>query len=392
MNSTSTKTPTDELQEILPKVGDGKRIIFWKDRWCSNNCLKDEFSTLYRLVMEKEAAMLNWWEVQGALPGSVEAILHWWEGVKLGKKEKLLWKVIPSAVFLSLWKLQNECIFQNSLCSSVGKSLPQLAWHKEVFGSVNVKLKEAEEELHFLDLAAESRDLDEAERARSRIVRDQQSRNAISSISVRATVLEDPTQIRKEVIDHFRKLEADFSEEEIRAAVKDCVGNKALGPDSFNLAYFQKFWLLIKADLLKFFKEFHRHERLVLGLNSSFISLIPKVENPVGHGDYRPISLMGSIYKVLTKVLSSKLKKVLPHIISDTQSAFIGGRNILDGVLIANEAVDGWRKTKKRGLIIKLDFEKTFDSVNWCFLSSMLFSFGFGTKWIRWIKECVTTV
>ncbi|CAL5340992.1 unnamed protein product [Camellia sinensis] len=244
-------------------VGDGKRILFWKDRWCSNSCLKDEFPTLYRLVMEKDvtlrimhdrkvavgdwsllfrrrlydweerevsrlkellisasncsdnlvdkpvwlaegsgmfsvssvyrsevvslgpilitsklvwnhlappkiqffswlawknrvktadflqkigvlqasspalcafcktkaesichvllhchfswrvwSAILNWWEVQGALPGSVEAVLHWWEGVKLSKKEKLLWKVIPPAVFWSLWKLRNECIFQ----------------------------------------------------------------------------------------------------------------------------------------------------------------------------------------------------------------------------------------------------------------------------------------
>lgn len=173
--------------------------------------------------------------------------------------------------------------------------------------------------------------------------------------------------------------------------MKDCDGNKAPRPDGFNLAYFQKNWKLMRVDLLKSFKEFHRHGRLVTGLNSSFISLIPKVENPVGLGDYRPISLVGSVYKVLAKVLSSRLKGVLPHIISDTQSAFTGGRNILDGVLIANEVVDGWRKTKRRGVIIKLDFEKAFDSVNWRFLSSMLLNFGFGVKWISWLKECVTT-
>ena len=100
---------------------------------------------------------------------------------------------------------------------------------------------------------------------------------------------------------------------------------------------------------------------------------------------------MGAVYKILAKVLSSRLKRVLPQIIRDTQSAFTGGRNILDGVLIANEVVDGWRKTKKRGLIIKIDFENAFDSVKWCFLSSMLFYFGLGAKWISWVKECVTT-
>lgn len=164
--------------------------------------------------------------------------------------------------------------------------------------------------------------------------------------------------------------------------MKDCDGNKTPGPDGFNLAYFQKFWKILKSDLLQFFKDFHRNGKLVLGLNSSFISLIPKVENPVGLGDYRPISLVGLVYKVLAKVLSSRLKGVFSHIISDAQSAFIGGRNILDGVLIANEIVDGWRKTKRRGVIIKLDFEKAFDSVNWCYLSSMLLNFGFGAKWI----------
>lgn len=72
------------------------------------------------------------------------------------------------------------------------------------------------------------------------------------------------------------------------------------------------------------------------GLNSSFISLIPKRLNPVMIENYRPISLIGSIYKVLAKVLSKRLARVLDAIISHKQSAFIGERNILDGVLIFN--------------------------------------------------------
>ncbi|XP_028118943.1 uncharacterized protein LOC114316485 [Camellia sinensis] len=67
------------------------------------------------------------------------------------------------------------------------------------------------------------------------------------------------------------------------------------------------------------------------------------------------------------------------------------GRNILDGVLIANEVVEGWKKTKKKGVLIKLDFEKAYDSINWGFLFDMFSKFGFGAKWINWMKECVTT-
>lgn len=96
------------------------------------------------------------------------------------------------------------------------------------------------------------------------------------------------------------------------------------------------------------------------------------------------------MYKILTKVLAKRMKSVLTEVISDTQSAFLGGRNILDRVLIANEIVDGWRKSKKKGLLFKFYFENTYDSINWEFLFSMLLNFGFGAKWISWMKECVT--
>lgn len=71
---------------------------------------------------------------------------------------------------------------------------------------------------------------------------------------------------------------------------------------------------------------------------------------------------------------------MMPMIISESQSAFIGGRNILDGVLIANEIVDGWKKNKIKGIVLKLDFKKAYDSINWGFLFSMLSNFGFGSK------------
>ncbi|XP_028075237.1 uncharacterized protein LOC114277538 [Camellia sinensis] len=129
-----------------------------------------------------------------------------------------------------------------------------------------------------------------------------------------------------------------------------------------------------------------------IGMNISFFTLIPKKVNALNLNDYRPISLIGSMYKLLSKVLASRLKPVLPEVINETQSTFLGGRNILDGVLIANEIMDGWKKAKKKGLLFKLDFEKACDFINWGFLFSILANFGFGSKWISWMKECISTV
>ncbi|XP_028065977.1 uncharacterized protein LOC114268946 [Camellia sinensis] len=78
-------------------------------------------------------------------------------------------------------------------------------------------------------------------------------------------------------------------------------------------------------------------------------------------------------------------------IIEDTLSAFLGERNILDGILIANEVVDSWSKSKKKGLLFKLDFRKAFDSINWNFFFLMLANFDFSAKGTSWIKECVST-
>ncbi|XP_028093923.1 uncharacterized protein LOC114294021 [Camellia sinensis] len=114
-------------------------------------------------------------------------------------------------------------------------------------------------------------------------------------------------------------LEAVFSEDEIWAALKDCDGNKTPGPDGFNLACVQKCWPVMKSEIVRMFHEFHTNAKLSTGINSSFIVLIPKRDNSSRLGDYRPISLVSSIYKILAKVLSKRVKQVLSAMISEVQ-------------------------------------------------------------------------
>ncbi|GAB2298359.1 hypothetical protein Dimus_038529 [Dionaea muscipula] len=250
------------------------------------------------------------------------------------------------------------------------------------------------------------------------IANHRQNVNMINSIQKDGRLVDLPLQMKEAAQDHFRilfnerwkcrpcfvnafgpkldsamaaSLEVRFTDEEVWNAVQSCNGGKAPGPDGFNLSFFKHCWEVVKEDISRFFHEFFENGRIVKGLRSSFISLIPKTDSPTSLNEYRPISLVGSIYKILAKVLSNRLKSCIHLIIGEVQAAFVGSRSILDGVLIASEAIH-WLKSRKRsGVIVKLDFAKAYDSVNWNYLLNMMRLMGFGDKWIRWIEACVTS-
>ncbi|XP_058189531.1 uncharacterized protein LOC131307140 [Rhododendron vialii] len=161
----------------------------------------------------------------------------------------------------------------------------------------------------------------------------------IGSIKVNGRVLEEPGEIKEAAFirrltsDVAVQLEKQFEEGEIVVALKDCNSLKAPGPDSFNFSFIKKGWVFLKDPVLKFFAEFHES---------------------------------GSLTK--------------------------GGKQILDGVLIANEAIHSWKHSSRGGLILKLDFERAYNCVNLGFLLDMLGKMGCGGKWYEWIKECISSV
>ncbi|KAK3206440.1 hypothetical protein Dsin_020486 [Dipteronia sinensis] len=177
--------------------------------------------------------------------------------------------------------------------------------------------------------------------------------NFIGGVTFDGEVCSDPISIRRGIYNffknHFKKkgwkrpsmrggaikklsegereaLELPFSAEEVWVALSSCDGNKAPGPDGFNMNFIKANWGVIQQDFMNFINEFYNDGSIVKDLNNSFIVLIPKIGNPTSMRDFRPISLIRSMYKVLAKVLANRMKKVKSSVIGVSQMAFVKNR------------------------------------------------------------------
>ncbi|KAI3751226.1 hypothetical protein L2E82_22274 [Cichorium intybus] len=243
-------------------------------------------------------------------------------------------------------------------------------------------------------------------------------KNTINGLMVNGTWVSSVNEIKGEVLRYFKnkfseswpsrpklvspyfksismmdaiKLEAPFTLDEVKVAVWACGSDKAPGPDGFTFKFIKTYWDTLKSDVMNCVLHFDKYGTLARGCNSSFITLAPKVKDPTSLSDFRPICLIGCVYKIISKILAIRLKKIIGTVISDVQSAYVEGRNILDGPLVINELYSWAKKTRRKILLFKVDFEKAFDSVNWEFLDSILSQMGFGTKWRSWISGCLNS-
>lgn len=177
-------------------------------------------------------------------------------------------------------------------------------------------------------------------------------------------------------------LDSPISEQEVWVVIKALPPDKAPGPDGFTNRFYKSCWAIIKQDVMAAVGAIHAGDARKLHLvNSAYMVLIPKKDDPKGVGDYRPISLVHSFGKLITKIMANRLAPKLPAMIAANQSAFIRGRRIHDSFLLVHHMARFLHNQRKPRLMLKLDITKAFDSVSWAFLLEVLTHLGFGHRW-----------
>ncbi|GJW17162.1 RNA-directed DNA polymerase, eukaryota [Tanacetum coccineum] len=212
------------------------------------------------------------------------------------------------------------------------------------------------------------------------IINKKRSQLAIWGILVEGAWIDEPAEVKKEFFNHFANrfsslvnprivldsqfpsrlsldqiddLERNVSYEEIKRAVWDCGANKSPGPDGFTFEFFRRYWSLIDQDVVAAVSEFFSSSKFPSGCNASFITLIPKTQDAKLVKDFRPISLIGSIYKIITKIMANRIILFMSDLVSDVQSAFVANRQILDGPFILNELISWCKYKKTKAMIFK---------------------------------------
>lgn len=191
------------------------------------------------------------------------------------------------------------------------------------------------------------------------------------------------------------RLMADVSADEVKAATFSMHPDKAPGMDGLNPAFYQTFWGVMGDDVVKVFQRFMRTGELPYDMNRALVCLIPKVKYPQTMSELRSISLCNVLLRILSKVLTNRLKPCLKTVISENQCAFIEGRLLTDNALIAFE-INHYMKRKTQGKNevagLKIDISKAYDRLEWHFIENMLKRFGFSEVWIDRIMKYIRSV
>jgi hypothetical protein len=178
-----------------------------------------------------------------------------------------------------------------------------------------------------------------------------------------------------------------FSREEIDNIILNLPSDKAPRPDGFSNSFLKKVWHIIRDDCYTLSEDFFFHKDDLKSVNHSSSTLIPKKDNPEIANDFRPISLVNSSPKLVSKIMANRLQTVALEVVYENQYGFIKGRTLQDCLGWAFEYLQQCHHSKRPIIILKLDFEKAFDLVEHSVVIAMLRAKGFLDRWIKWVQD-----
>ena len=186
-----------------------------------------------------------------------------------------------------------------------------------------------------------------------------------------------------------------FTAMEVEQALKQMKPMTALGPDGMPPILYKSYWNTVGSDVIDASLSVLNSGIMPPNLNHTFITLIPKTKSPTNLKDYCPISLCNVIYKIISKTIANRLKKFLPKLVSETQSAFMSDHLISDNIIVAFETLHhlkNKRKGKTGFMALKLDMSKAYDRVKWDFLDKIMERLDFDGKWRNLVGCCIRSV
>jgi hypothetical protein len=167
--------------------------------------------------------------------------------------------------------------------------------------------------------------------------------------------------------------------------------DKAPSLDGFNGLFLRKCWHIIKQDIYTLCGDFFMGNVSLQAINNSFITLVPKVNTSMNLNEFRPISLINCVVKIITKMLGERLQSVIIPMVHQNQYGFIKSRTIQDCLAWAFEFIHQCQQSKQEIVLIKLDFTKAFDTIQHNSIIDIMKQLGFSNQWLKWISNILAS-
>jgi hypothetical protein len=178
-------------------------------------------------------------------------------------------------------------------------------------------------------------------------------------------------------------LSSPYLEKYIIMAIGGMKTESAPGPNGFTILFFKKLWPVIKKELMRMVIDFNGGKLDLKRLNYGVITLVQKIKEANTIRQYKPICLLNVDFKIFPKLMTDRITPRVGKWIDESQTAFIKGRNILEGVVILHEVIHEFKRSSSKGVLFKINFEKAYCKVRWSFVQQVLEEKGFPRSWVH---------